>query len=112
MGRETEEEKREEVEIREDESRKRDGRDTVPDERKAEDYRKRQRREGKIMQEGTISGSQAEAQERTSGSVGIGREKTFLLVCKRVSVLLGSELLSCYIFYVLLLIFNQVCCCK
>lgn len=64
------------------------------------------------MQEGTISDSQAEAQERTSGSVGIGREKTFFLVCKSVSVLLDSELLSCYILYVLMLIFNQVCCCK
>lgn len=46
LGRKTEEEKREEVEIREGERRKRDGKETVPDERKADDYRKRQRREG------------------------------------------------------------------
>lgn len=46
LGRKSEENRREEVETREDESRKKDGRETMPKERKAEDYRKRQMKEG------------------------------------------------------------------
>lgn len=71
--------------------------------RKAEDYRKRQRREGEIMRESAISDSQDVAQNKTSGSVGRRREKTLIiLVCinfPSIPIYEGSlhSQLSCYI---------------
>lgn len=88
LRRKSEENKREEVEGREEGSTmQEEGRER--DYAREENYRKRQRRKGKIMVEYIITGSQDEAQERTSSSVrGIEKEKTLIvLVCINVSSL-------------------------
>lgn len=70
--------------------------------RKAEDYRKRQRREGEIMRESAISDSQDVAQNKTVVRLEeVDREKTLIiLVCinfPSIPIYEGSCILNCHV---------------